>query len=88
MRHQKEDTGVTCLFTYGIEIITETKIRLFFFSEFSESSFGSFPITRTFQMYCFIFLLLNELFEGKQNNDFIFQFNGKYTPLHRIVIFL
>jgi hypothetical protein len=32
MCHQKEDTGVTCLFihVYGIEMINETKIRLFF----------------------------------------------------------
>jgi hypothetical protein len=57
-------------FMYGTEIINETKIRLFFFSELSESSFGSFPITRAFKIYCLIFPLLNELFEGKQSNDF------------------
>ena len=63
MRHQKEDTGVTFLFIYGTEIINERKIRLFFLSlsELSESSFGSFSITRTFEIYCFIFPLLNEL---------------------------
>jgi hypothetical protein len=87
MHHQKEDTGVTCLFINGIQIINKTKIRLFFFSELSESSFGSFSITRTFKIYCLIFLLLNELLEGKQSNYFSFKFKSKCTTLHRVVIF-
>jgi hypothetical protein len=64
------------------------KTDAFFLSEISVSNFGSFSITRTFKMYCFIFPLLNELFEGKQSNDFAFKFESKCTHLHLIVEFL
>ena len=88
MRHQKEDTGVTCLFIYGIGIINEMKNSLvFFFSELSESNFGSFSIIPTFKVYCFIFHLVKVLFENKQINYFSFRFKNKCTQLHRIVIF-
>jgi len=87
MHHQKEDTGVTCLFIYGIEIKNETKNRLVFLWTL-RIKFWKFFNYSYFQICCFIFPLLNELFEGKQSNDFTFKFKSKCTSLHRRVTFL